>query len=243
MAPKLARKFLAFDLETATDVPGEDFNWKPHRPLGISCAATFSSECQSPRMWYGGQSNNAPTLKMHRQEVAELVQYLVSMAESGFTIVTWNGLGFDFDILAEESGAVGDCQRLALAHVDMMFHVFCVKGFPIALDNAARGTGVAGKTAGMSGIRAPQMWIQGKHQEVLDYAAQDVRATLELAAKCDRQKSLSWITRKGTPSACPLPKGWLSVSEALNLPEPDVSWMDRPLPRKGFVTWLKGYAS
>jgi hypothetical protein len=40
----MTRKFLAFDIETATDVPGDDFNWKPHWPLGISCAATVSTE-------------------------------------------------------------------------------------------------------------------------------------------------------------------------------------------------------
>ncbi len=32
----MARRFVAFDIETAKDVPGEDFNWRPHRPLGIS---------------------------------------------------------------------------------------------------------------------------------------------------------------------------------------------------------------
>jgi hypothetical protein len=32
----MARQYLAFDIETAKDVPGDDFNWRPHRPLGIS---------------------------------------------------------------------------------------------------------------------------------------------------------------------------------------------------------------
>jgi hypothetical protein len=31
----MPRKYLAFDIETAKDVPEADFNWKPHRPLGI----------------------------------------------------------------------------------------------------------------------------------------------------------------------------------------------------------------
>jgi RNase_H superfamily len=235
----MARKFLAFDLETATDVPGDDFNWKPHRPLGISCAATFSTDCNSPRLWYGGQRDTTPTLKMQPAEVAELVQYLVAMAKSGFTIATWNGLAFDFDILAEESGLVTECQQLAWHHVDMMFQVLCVKGFPVALDNAARGSGIAGKPTGMSGIRAPQLWIQGRHQEVLDYAAQDARTTLQLAVLSDQRRSLSWITRKGTTSACALPTGWLSVKEALRLPEPDTSWMDSPMSRSNFTAWLQ----
>jgi hypothetical protein len=175
---------------------------------------------------------------MQRNEVAEPVHYLVAMAKSGFTVVTWNGLAFDFDILSEESGLLAECQRLALEQVDMMFHVFCVKGFPVGLDNAARGMGIAGKREGMSGVKAPQLWFQGRYQEVLDYAAEDVRTTLNLACMCDKRRSLRWITRKGTTSECSLPKGWLSVNESLQLPEPDTSWMDSPMSRSSFGAWL-----
>jgi RNase H-like protein len=235
----MTRKFLAFDIETATDVPGDDFNWRPFRPLGISCAATLSTEDESPKLWHGGRESAVPAAKMQRDEAANLVDYLVAMAKSGFTIVTWNGLAFDFDVLAEESGRSAECRQLALEQVDMMFHIFCVKGFPVGLDSAARGTGIAGKPAGMSGIKAPQLWLQGQHQEVLDYVSQDVRTTLNLARLCDQQRSLRWITRKGSPSACPLPKGWLTVKDALRLPEPDTSWMDKPMSRSGFIAWLQ----
>lgn len=176
---------------------------------------------------------------MERQAAAEVADYLVAMAKSGFTIVTWNGLAFDFDVLAEESGRLAECRQLALEQVDMMFHIFCVKGFPVGLDSAARGTGIAGKPAGMSGIKAPQLWLQGQHQEVLDYVAQDVRTTLSLARLCDQQRSLRWITRKGSPSVCPLPKGWLTVKDASCLPEPDTSWMDKPMSRSNFTAWLQ----
>ena len=84
----MTRKFLAFDIETATDVPGDDFNWRPIRPLRISCAATFSPEDESPKLWHGGQESSGPTSKMQRNEAASVVDYLIAMAESGFTIVT-----------------------------------------------------------------------------------------------------------------------------------------------------------
>ena len=239
----MTRKFLAFDIETATDVPGDDFNWKPFRPLGISCAATLSTEDEAPKLWHGGQESSTPTSRMQRNEAAELADYLVAMADSGFTIVTWNGLAFDFDVLAEESGRLVECRQLALDQVDMMFHLFCVKGFPVGLDSAARGTGIAGKAAGMSGIKAPQLWLQGQYQEVLDYVSQDVRTTLNLARLCDQQRSLRWITRKGSPSICALPKGWITVKDALRLPEPDTSWMDRPMSRSNFTAWLQSEVS
>ncbi len=234
----MARKFLAFDLETATDVPGDDFNWRPHRPLGISCAATLSTESSTPKLWYGGQERGTPTARMERNEAAELVQYLIEMAAAGFTIVTWNGLAFDYDILSEESGLLAECKQLALEQVDMMFQVFCIKGFPVGLDNVARGSGVPGKVAGMSGVKAPPLWQQGRYQEVLDYVAQDVRTTLQVACVCDQRRSLTWVTRKGSLSQCSLPSSWLAVREALRLPEPDTSWMDTPMSRSSYTAWL-----
>ena len=230
-------RFLAFDLETATDVPGDDFDWKPHRPLGITCAATFSTACAAPRVWYGGQTGGTPGPRMNRDEVAALVRFLIDQSAAGLTIVAWNGLGFDFDVLSEESGLPAECRRLALTQVDMMFHLFCIKGFPVGLDKAARGTGIEGKPAGMSGIRAPQLWKQGEHDKVLDYVAQDVRTTLNLAVECQRRRVLRWITQKGKPADCPLPSGWLSVEDAQRLPDPDTSWMDRPLSRAAFGAW------
>jgi hypothetical protein len=175
---------------------------------------------------------------MNREEAADLVRYLGEMVAAGFTIVTWNGLAFDFDILSEESGLTSECKHLALEQVDMMFHVFCTKGFPVGLDSAARGSGVTGKPAGMSGIKAPSLWQQGQYEQVLDYVAQDVRTTLQLASVCEQRRTLRWLTRKGTRSECPLPNGWLSVRNAMRLPEPDTSWMDRPMSRSSFTAWL-----
>ena len=40
---------------------------------------------------------------MSREEAAALVHYLEDRTKEGYTLLTWNGLGFDFDILAEES--------------------------------------------------------------------------------------------------------------------------------------------
>jgi RNase H-like protein len=234
----MAHKFLAFDIETAKDISGDDFNWKPHRPLGISCAATFGSDSDKPRLWYGSTVQSLPSLKMNGPECAELVRYLCDSVANGYRIVTWNGLAFDFDILAEESGLRAECKKLAMEQVDMMFHVFCVKGFPIGLDNAARGSGVKGKPPGMSGVKAPKLWQSGEYQVVLDYVAEDVRTTLELALQCERQKVLRWITQKGTRSECALKSGWLAVEQAMQLPKPDTSWMINPMSRSGFSAWI-----
>ena len=234
----MAHRYLAFDIETSKDVPGEDFNWRPHRPLGISCAATLESGAAQPVLWHGKTPDGHPAERMSQADARGLVEYLSKMAADGFKILTWNGLGFDFDILAEESGAVAECAECALGHVDMMFQVLCSLGYPIGLDKAAQGMGLPGKPPGMSGILAPQLWAQGRFQQVLEYVAQDVRTTMQLARAGEERRKLEWITRKGTKSSMPLRNGWLSVREALKLPEPDTSWMSAPISRREATAWL-----
>ena len=83
---------------------------------------------------------------MDREELALMVRQLAAL--QGFTIVTWNGLGFDFDVLAEESGLPRECAETGLDHVDMMFHVLCKLGHPLGLDAAARGDEGGGQSRG-----------------------------------------------------------------------------------------------
>jgi hypothetical protein len=234
----MVRRYLAFDIETAKDVPGEDFNWRPHRPLGISCAATLASDSNETLFWHGKTSEGTPAKQMTRDDAAALVGYLSKMAQDGFTILTWNGLGFDFDILAEESAAATRCHEFAITHVDMMFHVVCSLGYPVALEKAAQGMGYPGKPAGMSGIKVPKLWAEGRFQEVLEYVAHDVRIAMQVARGAEERRRFEWITRKGAKSSMSLPNGWLTVRDALELPEPDTSWMSSPLRRRDFTAWL-----
>ena len=52
---------------------------------------------------------------MSQEEAAKLVEYLTTQVENGYTLVTWNGVGFDLDILAEESGMLDPA----------LFTIFC----------------------------------------------------------------------------------------------------------------------
>jgi len=231
------RKYLAFDIETAkTTEDGTD--WRSCRPLGISCAATLLADSTELRLWHGGKDRTSPADRMGPQDAGGLVEYLATQAENGYTIVTWNGLGFDFDILAEESGMLAECRRLAIGHVDMMFHALCQLGHGVGLDAAAKGIGLAGKTEGMSGAVAPVLWAEGHREEVLQYVAQDVRTTLDLATTCEASGVMRWIARSGKMRSMALAKGWLTVEAAGKLPEPDTSWMSDPLSRKTFSEWM-----
>jgi hypothetical protein len=235
----MSRKYLAFDLETAKfQLPG-DLNWKKDRPLGISCAATLCCDAEEPLLWYGVTKTNRPARQMGQDEVRKLVKYLSGMVKSGYIIVSWNGVGFDFDILAEESGLLDECRQLALDHVDLMFHVLCQRGFGVSLASAARAMGLSVKEDGIDGTIVPKLWAEGKRAKVLEYVARDASVTLQLATVCEKMGCLCWATLTGRRQEMPLHRGWLSVRDAQKLPRPRNAWIHRYWSRRKWTAWMR----
>jgi hypothetical protein len=100
--------------------------------------------------------------------------------------------GFDFDVLAEESGMLEKCRSLAIDHVDIMFHALCRLGHGISLSSAAQGMGLVGKEGKLTGNLAPRLWAKGRRAEVLEYVAHDVEITLGLAEISEACGFLRW---------------------------------------------------
>lgn len=252
-----ALKFVSFDIEITKEIPKGETDWKALRPLGISCAATLTSDGDL-RLWHGELLNPLLALVAGSREIepsmgpskcAQLAAYLVRMQNGGYPILTWNGLGFDFDILAEECQdwvAKPTVIDLALGHIDMAFAMLCAKGFMIGLDTAAKGMGVGGKTEGMHGSLAPQMWAMGREEQskVLAYVAQDVKATANVYRAICAKGCLTWISRSGRLNfwrVVPYRIGYTpsipTVLESLKTPEPDTAWMSDPWHRSKFYGW------
>jgi len=194
----MMRKYLAFDLEIAKIIPEDETDWKIHRPLGITCAAASSDK----ELWnWWANFNGMFTHKLTKEQSQILVSQLVELTnKEDFTLLTWNGLGFDFDILAEESGMYEECIELALNHIDMMFHFFCSKGFPLGLDAASKGMGLPGKPEGMDGAKAPELWPIDPHK-VMAYCSLDVKNTLDVAKAVEAGGKLNWTARSGRPNS------------------------------------------
>jgi len=172
---------LAFDLEIAKIIPDGTEDWSQYRPYGISVAATLTDD-GGLRLWHGGPGPDGnPWPQMSSMQAQVFVRYLLRMVGQGYTIVTWNGLGFDFDVLAEESGLYEECKALALGHIDPMFHLFCEKGFPLSLNKAAHGMGLQGKTEGMNGALAPVLWAEGHPGTWLSLLDQPLGMAADLA--------------------------------------------------------------
>jgi len=91
----------------------------------------------------------------------------------------------------------------------------------------------------VKGVDAPTLWATGQADLVIQYVAQDVRTTLAVARESERRRGFAWKTSRGTTSGMPLPRGWLSVEAAMQLPLPDTSWMGDPPSRRDFTAWLE----
>lgn len=237
----MPKKYCGFDIETAKILPEDFGDLHDHRPLGISCVALWDEDKDQAEVYYSKDSHGNAAGKMSIDDLSKFVDILLEKTKQGYTLVTHNGLGFDFDILAEESGRFDDCRDLALDHIDMMFHFFCGKGFPIGLNAAAKSIGIS-KPADIDGAVAPQLWKDGQYQQVLDYVSQDCRLTLDIAKASAENKKITWLTKKGSTAYFSLPNGWLSVKESMHLPLPDTSWMDNAWERSKFSAWLDNKA-
>jgi hypothetical protein len=237
------RKWLAFDLEIAKTLPEGTTDWKEHRPLGISCAATYASDASMARPWYSTKDGE-PAPEMSVEDVRSMITYLhYKTAHEGYTVLSWNGLSFDLSIVAEESNGLHElCVELAWNHVDPMFHIFCLRGHFLSLNKAAIGMGVPGKLDEVDGAKAPEMWQRGEYATVLEYVAQDVKCTLDVAVAVEEAKQLQWTSNKGRPNSIAINE-WLTVREAAKLPLPDTSWMTSPVQRSQFIDWMRQSSS
>ena len=237
----------------------------PRKHLGIACIGLSRSDKDdrgdsAPLTWsnYGVDQkalwekmlvDRSPEAKlscarprMTQREAFEQLTYLHLQAMKGLTIVTWNGL-FDWHVLGVESGALDLAALLCLQHVDLMFAFHAVKGFPLGLKAAAAACGSHKGAEGIeSGALAPELWAQGKFQEVLAYVEQDARATLDVALYLQQHGGFTWTTQAGRKAGFSLPHtdySKMRVMDVLGWPSPDQSWINKPLLRSGMTQWIK----
>ncbi len=97
------RKYLAFDIETAKILPADAGDLMSHRPLGICCVATLASDEDRPQLFYSTNKDETRGGQVTRGDLSNFVDFLMNQTNDGYTIVTWNGSGFYFNILSEES--------------------------------------------------------------------------------------------------------------------------------------------
>lgn len=226
---------LAFDLEITNLLP--DFvSWRQNRPLGISVVGFAGPE--------GTFSINAEAPNAFDKELAiDMTGALYTLWTQGVTIITFNGLAFDFAVLADASGMYDECREMALSdgHVDLMFNAYMHLGWNIGLNTACKETCGIQKSGFANGAEAPQAWHDGRHLEVIEYCKNDAEITLALYNALRLDLPLKWKTRSGKGKLRVLRgrRDWQptwSVSRMLKKePPPLASFMDKPITLKSFL--------
>ena len=228
-------QFVGLDIETVKPFP-EGADWRDHRPLGVACIALWRGIGE---VFASYDQNDQIADKMTVGDIQDAIERIRELEKEGHTVVTWNGIGFDFPVLAEESDLPEVVEAMALRSVDMMFYLHCVKGHPLSLKAAAEGMGTSPKMDGMDGRKALEYWGDGLRDVVLSYCGMDALATWDLARQTDSMGRLDWVSRSGRNQRLEIPGGWLSVRDAMALDLPDTSWMANPIPREHYTGWLK----
>lgn len=241
----MTKKYVGFDIEVAR-FPAEDSGDDWDAKLGITCAAAMCSDEDEPKIWWDqNMLTGEAEPEMYQESVQDMAMWLNQKYLNGYKIVTWNGLSFDFRVLAAESGLHRLCQHLAYNHLDLMFQIFCIKGFPVGLKavSTAMSEAMGGihKMDDMDGKEAVNLW-PGQYEKVLEYVGLDARSTLALAQAVDTELAVRWTSKKGTPMRVPI-MNMLTVGECLRLPLPDTDWMKQetgrvPWTRAKFAGWL-----
>ena len=264
---------LGWDLEIAKEFPAGGGDWHEVAPLGISCAAIAGPD-RTVAFFASGALSDKPLLFLNGgalsvEEARAMALDLKRCMDAGATLVTWNGLGFDFPVLAQECQSEKFTRlvaEMALGHIDLAFNMLCDRGFMIKLDVAAKGLGLTGKLAGMSGALAPVLWTKPDRELTseellaihelrvepgtvearrlcLEYVKQDAVTTQQVYVELLKQGSLGWITRTGKWARTPWTPFIFSdrvytCKEANETDLPDTKWMTfDPPTRESAIGW------
>lgn len=228
--------FLSYDIEIYDDLPEERSSFDSIRP---SIAAICTKE-DDLEFFY-----DEPF--MTKETSQRLVKRMMEYQEKGIPALTWNGLSFDFPLLANYSGMVEECGSLALNHIDMMFIVAAQRGHYLSLNSALAGAKLESKVhtvvlndktiySDMSGKQAPELWRKGEYDAIKTYLKGDVLQPLDLASYIDLLGVINWKSKTGRQNA--LKTKLYTVKECLRFPLPDISWMDTPKLRTDYYSWI-----
>lgn len=173
---------------------------------------------------------------MSKNTALAMLRYLEEKQKQGYAVVSWNGAGFDFKMLgalAEDNELAG---RIVLSMYDPMYQVLSQKGFPIGLKAAGAGLGII-QTKTMEGKEAPEAWAKGEFQRVIGYVIGDSQITVKIVQAVVKAGGINWTTKTGKPASVTFRK-IKTIAECLLDPEPNNSWMDKPIDRHKVIAWI-----
>ena len=214
--------------------------WAARPPVNVACAVVALNDCSQPLVHVN--RNTAGVIQDHlsREQVSDVLKHLAHLRSRGYNLVSWNGTAFDLQTMADITERYDQCAELALNHYDIMFQIFCNVGWPVSLAATAKGMGICHSS--MTGPELNAAWQDpGARNLVVDQAIANATVCLDIAHTARREDRLRWHSHKGNRFTLRLTAGLLTVSQSMQLPPPDTSWMTETLERRHFVKWLPGF--
>ncbi|MDP6495167.1 MAG: ribonuclease H-like domain-containing protein [Dehalococcoidia bacterium] len=231
-------ELLSFDIELSDVFElAKHEDMEKYAPFHISVAATAIHDGEE-KLWFSQKSTGDPALNLTQERAHELLEYLEEMQQKGFMVCAWNGLHFDLKWIGYQADDMALAARIALKSYDPMFQFFNQAGFPVGLGSVAEGMGIPQEKL-MAGADAPKKWRAGEYLEVMDYVLGDCQLTNLIVLAIEEARQVRWVTGRGTISSKPMSR-LKPVEEVIEDPDPDQSWMDNPLPKRGFYEWALG---
>lgn len=170
-----------------------------------------------------------PLSEMEPDDLNAALDDVQALLDTGNTLITWDGMRRDFPLLAAHDKV--RVSEIAVRHHSLAFDLFCRKGFPIAMDTICRSMNV-------EFFNDTPDWHTNP-DDAIDTARAFLRSLLNLWDAVEVNGNVvQWLAKSG--KAMTLNLGyWRSVAEAVELPQPDVTWMDKPMPRSDFLKWVR----
>lgn len=250
--PKRSNVYFDFEITRNGSHPNtEDDVWKGW-PFGISAAAIRQNDSTAVYTYQQPVSSiyavnetwdaalfSQRALSTHSANV--ILNALLSFQEDGNRVFAWNGVSFDWQLLAKLTGRWKEATLGAKKSYDPMFQGLCLAGFPVKQESVAMAFGYPGKV--ISGGNAPQLWEDGLEDVVVDYVQGDVIMLERIVRSVERYGGLKWTSKGGSTMFTPFfPRHLLTVEQALELPLPDTSWAKDDggltVTREQFTDWF-----
>jgi len=230
-------KLMSFDIEISDVFELNKYeDMENYAPFHISVAATAIHDGEE-RVWYSENEDGSPALNLTQKRAHELLEYLDEIQQRGFMVCAWNGLSFDLKWIGHQADDMALAARIALKSYDPMFQFFNQAGFPVGLAKVAQAMGISQEKL-MDAVDAPREWCAGNCRKVMDYCLGDCQITNLIIHAIQKAKRVRWVTSKGSINSEPM-RRIKSVEEVIQDPEPDQSWMNKPIPKSKFYEWVQ----
>jgi len=233
-------KWTVFDLEFTELLPPIGEPWAP--TLHITCGAIYSTGDQWPQVWFERPVSDVDSIPgdfMSEKTVEAFVETLLALARNGYTLVTWGGASSDWKMLYRECPKLGTTiKSLALHSIDIPMCSAMSMGTMMGLNACCKALGLQLKDSDAS-AKVPELWASlAKRNDILQHVSNDAFATMAILGHIIQNRSLPWITLKGTY------KVWqhihlISVRECLQKHLPSVPFIIQPHQNpKIMARWL-----